>query len=386
MKKKFANIFSFIFFFLLISCRTEPKYGLGVVLNKNFVLNGENISRNVEVTELTVFDKKSGIRTYENLKEPEKNYTEHFEENYYWKEMDSKIVRSEKWETVGTELVQTETVFMDFFGEVDRIWVTFYDAETKIRKKALRKGQAAGYSTEFTEEMAEVYDSLGKNVIHREYSRYLEGELQEKVVTEYDYDEKGQCIRSKQENFLWGKKSVIDVKYEYNEKGHLIRAVSDKGEEAVFYDETNPTSLYGRDENPEELEGYVWSNFYDKIWHKTEEDSGGKYDEKGNLIFAKYEDSEQFFEYDENGNCVYWKEVWNSGKIDERRTEYFDDGEVKREVRTDGDFLVREYNSVNGRHDLIYEKTGEKETFYEYLYDKKGFVIRMTGFTTSDAV
>jgi len=61
MKKKFANIFSFIFFFLLISCRTEPKYGLGAVLNKNFVLNGENISRNVEVTELTVFDKKTAI-------------------------------------------------------------------------------------------------------------------------------------------------------------------------------------------------------------------------------------------------------------------------------------------------------------------------------------
>lgn len=368
-----------------ISCDVKPEYELGMTLNRTFKVNGKNVSKNVEVTEQISFDQKTGTRTYTNLKEPEKNYTEHFEDNYYWKEMNSEIIRSEKWEQDGNELKQMETGIVAGYSF---IWTTVYDAETKKKKTALTEVSHDYYK----EKNIEFFDSDGKNVILRKkseirpsFSDESKTEELERISTSYEYDEKGQCIRSKEEkvNDYISSFPAFEVEYEYNSKGHLVFAKSATGKEARFYDETNPTSLYAVEENDEQLELYVETNWYDKIWHKSEEYCDGSYDQNGNLIYAKYDDAERFFEYDESGKCVHWREVSDAGKVSECWTEYFADGEIKREERTDGDFLVREYNSVNGRHFLIFEKTAGSEIFYEYAYDKNGYVLQMTGFTAS---
>lgn len=373
MERKIICAFVSLAAALFVSCGDWPKYELGMTVNKTFSVNGGRFSGNVEVTELVSYDKKTGRRTYANAKEPEKNYAEQFGENCYWKEMNSEIVRSDKWEKVGTELKRTETGIVAGYRFV---WVTVCDAETKKKKTASTEILDEHFNAK--EKTIEFFDSDGKNVVRREKDYGFM-----KIVTDYEYDGKGRCIRSKEEEFWDGKAPVraLEVAYEYNGIGNLVFARASTGGEARFYDVTDPTSLYAADENDGMLESYVMANWYDKIRHKSEEYCDGIYDENGNLIFAKYDGAERFFEYDGNGKCVHWREVSESGKVSECRTDYFDDGEIRREERTDGDFLVREYNSQKGRHFLIFEKTAGTEVFYEYLCDKNGFVLQMAGFT-----
>lgn len=104
--------------------------------------------------------------------------------------------------------------------------------------------------------------------------------------------------------------------------------------------------------------------------HETVE----QYDEKGNLVYAKYSSGETWSQFNENGNLVYEKDEYGN----ETYYEYNEDGLICHEYTSNGYDAVYEYNEKNLLvHKVLNYKTGEigfaREEFYEY--DKNNRLI-----------
>lgn len=153
-------------------------------------------------------------------------------------------------------------------------------------------------------------------------------------VTEYVYDQAGNCILEKGPYYT--------ISHSYDEKGRRCHTVNANGVDVYC--------AYDSKDNLIQQTGDTWVENYE-------------YDKKGNLIFVSYTDEESgetfttSYVYDKKGNMTF--------------------------MRMNNGFEV--VCSYDKKGNITFSRTIDGECkFYEYLFDKKGRIIQMTIYIAQD--
>lgn len=406
---------------------------LGGIYTRTFTVNDETVTRKVQLTEMTLFDKEKNSWTHTNFFHPEENYVESITENGY----ETIIGSGDNVKKIGckTEIVGDEKIITEY-GWQTRI--TVRDAKTGIKKSYRR--------IESDYEFFEKYDETGEKVI---YSEYIGKECT--TTTEYEYNKEGKEIRCvekkvfKSEENGENKPQIKERRKEYNDRGQMIHSVTKSLEDGLTYEENAYTdeekyddegrliyefhsegdtisetngswdsetrtmhwsSTYWHEWDYGDVEPFRWYTHYDEqgreingIDHKGEKFEY-KYDDKGQRIYECYEgDVEDRIltrDYDENENVIHY--LWLPTQIKIRKygakksdyseewSERFPGGNMKWSQSTNGDVLIDEDAMIGGHQRLIYRKFRNKEVFWEYVLDDEGNSLTEYGFTSVDGV
>ena len=174
----------------------------------------------------------------------------------------------------------------------------------------------------------------------------INGEIVEKMVVqeviEDEYDENGNLIFHR---YTKGRESLLEFRetkyYEYDKDGRLIRLTGkdDYGDESIEW--------YEYDEHGNE----VYYRNSDNLEKRTEHD----YDENGRLVHSKGRDDEKWYEYDNQGNLILIRKKEND-------CEYYDKDEYDTEDKY-------EYDASGN---IIYKEEGDWKEWNEY--DENGVI------------
>ena len=208
-------------------------------------------------------------------------------------------------------------------------------------------------------------------------------------IIENKYDINGNCIYSKEWNIktedieyerineydennrLIHGKDIKNIEYwnSYDENGNLISSSAGEGYETKYeYDDRNNV-IHQIDINDYEIEEFNYINIYNKedfnINIEDENTIIHIYDKNNNLLKSIEIDYEESYEYDNNNNCIHYKnsdgyEYWK--KYDNNGNEIYYKDSTEYQC----------WFSYNENGDELYCKElgeYEAETFYEYYYN-----------------
>ena len=300
MKKIFLILSAAI---ILGSCATTEKPG--DIVEKEVSAKGEKSVRKLKYYTLTEYDEKG--KTIRWICENRCDRTEYDVNGNetYCKKTDGGIVIREEWSEY--DMAGNKTRFKASDGEE---WWREYDGNGNEIHAKFSNGDE--WWNEYDEKGNEIhrlcsngeetwyeYNAMGKMFSCR-HKLLGEGGQLEEHRDEYKYDERGNCIYSKEavEGEYWS---------EYDSAGNLIHCKSNAGWEAWFEYDASGNEIHYKNMLNGEVQYEYWIEYDEKGNKKYMKEKSGKeslweYDTAGNLVYEKWGAKESFYEYDFHPN------------------------------------------------------------------------------------
>ncbi len=274
-----------------------------------------------------------------------------------------------------------------FKGSFDETWRTYNDLNlpTSIRSKD-KEGKETWSKYEYDENGKEIsfedcYGNFRKATFNDKGDLVYCNEPHREIKYEYDYDDKGRAIYQKDKDCKSGEET--ECWFDYTNEGDWHYTDED---EITLYADANKTEIIGkyicglplyykdegketwitRDKSGREISEHTKDSDGNEFWSKTQyecdendnvisskyNDSDGKYDEvnyndKGEAIHYKFNESETWYEYeyDDNGKIIYFREdTWYYSEGKEPRKTY---NEVWYKYDSEGNEIWYKYKDNN---------------------------------------
>lgn len=187
-----------------------------------------------------------------------------------------------------------------------------------------------------------IYSYAGNGKVCYEKTLFYNG--RESEVRFYEYNDKGDCIRS----------GDLETEYDYDGKGNCVHSKDSEGRENWYkYDEKG---------------NCVYKKFNDGGWYKGDPDEleqWFEYDDKGNLVRERDNSGvDMQFEYDGNGNITHYKD--NRGNEEWQELEYYP--EVIKQYGLDDERTDDLDEDKDGKF-YMNTATGSVDTYQGWYYE-----------------
>lgn len=282
-----------------------------------------------------------------------------------------------------------DIIKMEFFEERDGDTVKSVDEYEYLLDENGNKIKGIDYNRAMIDGKAE-YVSLLKNV---KYSYSAATDSNPRIVKEYEYNENNQLIRMT-DSFHAATNSIETYNFEHTDNKVSVSVTNTKNEGPTFdkiimqFNEKGSLVYYEKIQKEEygggrSTEIYTYNDANQIVKEDITNENGSFtteyiYDERGNLVSKKEDNSYAEYAYDENNNRISIKNYWTNGELYSATINEYD---------SDNNLLVNTFYGETEETVLTcsYDENGNllvisvsDEPYYEFTYDEQGRLKKAT--------